>query len=95
MLAPFAWCAALALMFSLIDENCATSSRVLLWADVATCIALAAAPAVPGAWRRSLDADSMSGARIRLVLDLALAGSLILTLVMLATAVPILNACRT
>jgi len=95
LLAPAAWCAALGLMSSLIDGNCI--SRVMLWTSVAACIGLAAAPAVfLGRKRRSLDPDSEATLRTRLVLDLAVAGSVVLALVMLAMAVPLLlqNACN-
>jgi len=96
LLAPFAWCLALGLMFSLIDGTCATGSRIMLWACAAICVALAAAPAaILGHRRRLLDPDPEDRFHTRLVLDLAVAGSVILALVMVATAVPILsqNAC--
>src|SRR5689334_19105789 len=90
-LASLAWCAALGMMSWLIDGPC-----VMLWMSVAACIALSAAPAVfLGRKRRSLDSDSDAALRARLVLDLAVAGSVVLALVMLAMAVPIVlqNAC--
>src|SRR5689334_22740596 len=92
LLAPFAWLSALGMMSSLIDDNCATGSRVLLWANAIACIVLAVAPAAAllAPWRRSLDPESSAGVRARLILDLAMAGSLMLALVMLATSVPIL-----
>ena len=98
LLAPFTWSAALGLLFSMIDEACMTGSRSLLWVVAITCILLAAAPAVLVApWRRSVDASTAAGERARLILDLAIAGSLIFALVMVLTAAPIvmLDTCRT
>jgi hypothetical protein len=83
-------------MSSLIDGTCVWGSRVMLWGCAITCIALAGAPAVfLGPRRRSLDVNVDTATSIYLVLDLAVAGSVVLALVMLATAVPILfqNAC--
>ena len=98
LLAPFAWLSALSLMTSLIDDNCSSGSRLLLWANAIACILLAVAPAaaLSAPWRRSLDPETTAGLRARLILDLAMAGSLMLALVMLATSVPILflDACR-
>ena len=98
VLAPFAWLSALHLMSSLIDDECGMGSRVLLWGNAIACIVLAAAPAAAllAPWRRSMDPKTSVGLRAPLILDLAMAGSLTLALVMLATSVPILflNACR-
>ena len=95
LVAPLAWLSALVLMFSMTGENCATGSRLLLWMNTTACIALAMAPAVLGSWSRSLDPESAAGVRTRLILYLTVAGSIVLALVMLVTAVPILlqNAC--
>jgi len=95
LVAPLAWFSAVVLMFALIGDNCAAGSRILLWVNVAACILLAVAPAVLGSWSRSLDSESAAAIRTRLILYLVVAGSVVLALVMLATAVPILlqNAC--
>ena len=96
LLAPLAWCAAIGLMSSLIDGTCVMGSHVMLWVCSITCIALAGAPAVfLGRRRRSLDVNTHSASSTYLILDLAVAGSVVLALVMMATAVPILfqNTC--
>jgi hypothetical protein len=91
LLAPFAWCAAVSLMFSLVDETCVQGSRLMLWVSVLSCIAVAVAPSVLIApLRRSPDNSA------RLVRDLVVAGSIVFAMVMLVTGVPVLmlDACR-
>lgn len=91
LFAPFAWSAAVSLMFSLVDETCVQGSRVMLWVSVVTCISVAAAPAVLTAPLRGDPGNSA-----RLIRDLVGAGSIVFAMVMLVTSVPVLmlEACR-
>ena len=98
LLAPFAWSAALGMMFSLTNETCMSGSRFSMLAVAFTSTVLAAAPAVLVApWRKTVDPDTAVGERTRLLFDLAVAGSLIFALVMVVSTIPILflDACRT
>jgi hypothetical protein len=97
LLAPFAWSAALGMMFSLTNETCMSGSRFDMLAVAITSILLAAAPAVPVVpWRKYVETDTAAGERTRLLFDLAVAGSLIFALVMVVSTIPILflDSCR-
>lgn len=98
LLAPIAWSAALGMMFSLTKETCISGSRSGMLTVALTCVVLAAAPAVLVApWRKSVEPDTATGERTRLMFDLAVAGSLIFALVMVVSTIPILflDSCRT
>jgi hypothetical protein len=97
LLAASAWGTALGLMSWLMDGHCVTGSRTTLWMSALVSVALAAAPVgLLWRWRQSLNADSEAEAGTRLVLDLAVAGSVVMALVIFAAGVPIvfLDACR-
>jgi len=83
--APFAWAAAVSMMFSMIDETCVQGSRWMVWVSAATCILVAVTPAVLIAPARR------SAASAPLIRDLVVVGSIVFAMVMLVTAVPILT----
>ena len=85
LLAPFAWTAAVSMMFPLIDETCVQGPRAMVWLTVATCILVAVAPAALIAPLRRFAGESAP-----LIRDLVVAGSIVFSMVMLVTAVPIL-----
>jgi hypothetical protein len=98
LLAPLAWSTAFGLLFSLVDETCVSGSRLAPGWVVASCLLLAALPGLlAGSWRRSVALHDAAGERTRFMLDLAIGGSVLFTLVMLVMAVPIafLDPCRT
>ena len=98
LLAPVSWSTAFALLYSLVDETCVSGSRVASGWVAGVCLVLAALPGLLAwPWRRSADLANASAQRTRFMLDLAIGGSLLFTLVMFVTAVPIafLDPCRT
>jgi len=98
LLAPFAWSAELGVMFSLTNETCMSGSRAAMLSVAAACVLLAIAPAViVWPWRRAADDNTAAGERRQLIIDLAIAGSLIFAVVAILSAVPIffLDSCRT
>jgi succinate dehydrogenase hydrophobic anchor subunit len=98
LLAPAAWAASLGILYSLTDEVCAHGGRAAMATVSMLCLALAAAPA-PIAWwrRRKIAGNTAAGERLRFLLEVALGGSVIFTLVTLVSALPVfwMGACRT
>ena len=98
LLAPVSWAAALGILWSLTDETCARGHRGPMLGVAVLCVLLAFAPA-PVGWirRRSVDAASAAGQRLRFMLTVAAGGSAIFALTMLLTTASILllSPCRT
>jgi hypothetical protein len=98
LLAPLAWATAFGLLFSLVDETCISGSRLAPGWVAGVCLSLAALPGLL-AWpaRRSTNLATAAAERTRFMLEVAIGGSLLFTLVMVVTAVPIafLDPCRT
>jgi hypothetical protein len=98
LLAPVSWAAALGILYSLVDETCASHARGEMVAVAVTCLALAIAPApIAWRWRRKLDDATSSAQRARFMLELATGASVLFALVTLISAIPIalLDPCRT
>ncbi len=98
LLAPVSWAAALGMLFSLSNETCISGSRGAPIAVALVCVVLAALPAGPAwHWRRNIDGGTAGAERMRVMLELALGGSVLFTAVTLLTAVPtvLLDPCRT
>jgi len=98
LLAPCAWVAALSILFSLTNEVCMGGSRIGLWWTAVPCLALATAPGLlASVWRRGHAGSDAAGERARFMLDVAMGGSVLFTLVIALSAVPIalLDTCRT
>jgi hypothetical protein len=98
LLAPVSWSTAFGVLFSLVDETCTTGSRVAPGWVAGTCLVLAALPGLMAwPWRRSANLATPSGERTRFMLEIAIGASLLFTLVMIVTTVPIafLDPCRT
>lgn len=98
LLAPVAWSTAFGVLYSLVDETCVSRSRLASGWVAGVCLVLAALPGLLAwGWRRTANLVDASSERVRFMLDLAIGGSLLFTLVMVLTAVPIafLDPCRT
>jgi hypothetical protein len=97
LLAPTAWATAFGILFSLVDETCVSGSRVAQAWIAGSCLLLAALPGLLAwSWRRTANLTDTAGERTRFMLDIAIGGSVLFTLVMLVTSVPIafLDPCR-
>jgi len=98
LLAPVAWSTAFGMLISLTNETCMSGSRVAPGWVAGISLVLAALPGLLAwPWRRSTNLEDAAAQRTRFMLDLAIGGSLLFTLVMIVTAVPIafLDPCRT
>jgi len=99
LLAPSSWAAALGMLFSLVDETCVSGSRTAQWGVAVASIVLAALPGlVAWPWRRTANLATAASERTRLMLDVAIGGSVLFTLVTLLSAAPIamyVDPCRT
>jgi len=98
LLAPVAWSTAFGILYSLVDETCISGSRVApAWVAI-SCLLLAALPGlVAWSWYRRANLATAAGERTRFMLVLAMGGSLLFTLLMVVTSIPIafLDPCRT
>jgi hypothetical protein len=96
--APMAWAAALGVLFSLTDETCVSGHRDAQWLSAALGLALAVLPGLVAwpLWRKLLP-STRAAERARFMLGVALGGSVLFTLVMLVSMVPVglLDPCRT
>ena len=98
LLAPLAWSTAFGVLFSLVDETCTNASRLAPGWVAAICLVLAAVPGIVAwRWRRRTHLATDAAERVRFMLDVAIGGSVLFTLVMMVTAAPIafLDPCRT
>jgi hypothetical protein len=98
LLAPCSWAAALGTLYSLVGETCMSGSRTAAWAVAIGSIVLAALPGLV-AWprRRSANLVTAASERTRFMLDVAIGGSVLFTLVTLLSAAPIalfIDPCR-
>ncbi|HUQ12613.1 MAG TPA: hypothetical protein VM146_20065 [Steroidobacteraceae bacterium] len=98
LLAPCTWATSLGMLFSLVDETCVSGSRTASWVVAIGSVVLAALPGLLAwPWRRSANLATPAHERTRLMLDVAIGGSVLFTIVTLLAAVPIafLDPCRT
>lgn len=98
LLAPCAWAAALGALFSLTNDACLQGSRGPMWWAAIGSAALSAAPLLPAlAMRRRFPSSTAEGERARFMLEIAIGGSLLFTVVTALATVPIalLDTCRT